>query len=545
MHHDQKRRGTRLGGGLLLVAAMVLQACGGGGGAAGESVFGYTGSGSSGGSGGSGSNNQSGNTALLASSSYAQQCAPGNTEAAASLRSASLTREKQWLRAYFDEAYLWREEVPAVNADAAAYSGSHVGTALAAYFDALVSPAVTASGAPRDRFSFMTSTREWNQLSAAGVSLGYGLEWSRRSATPPRELRLAYVEPGSPAAQAGLQRGDVLVTVDGTSADAGDAAGVAVLNAALYPSRAGEVHNFVFSRPSSGALLSPSLAAAEVSLNPVPLSRVISAADGAKVGYLLFNDHIATSEALLINAVQSLRDQGVSELVLDLRYNGGGYLFIASELAYMIAGPGPTSGQVFEQLRFNSRRQAETSSANARTPFYDTSCVLVNGNCSQSRSLPTLGLSRVYVLAQNGTCSASEAVINGLRGVNVEVRLIGGTTCGKPYGFTAKDNCGYSYFPIEFVGTNAKGFGDYADGFVPGGNGLTGVPGCRVADDLSRALGDSSEGMLAAALQHRLSGQCPAQPQGASRARALSAQDGLPLSEGAAARRNRIAGGRP
>jgi hypothetical protein len=93
----------------------------------------------------------------------------------------------------------------------------------------------------------------------------------------------------------------------------------------------------------------------------------------------------------------------------------------------------------------------------------------------------------------------------------VDVRLIGGTTCGKPYGFTAKDNCGVSYFPIEFKGVNNKGFGDYSDGFIPGTGTLpTNVPGCKVADDYTKQLGDPAEGMLAAALNFRATGACPA-----------------------------------
>jgi hypothetical protein len=84
----------------------------------------------------------------------------------------------------------------------------------------------------------------------------------------------------------------------------------------------------------------------------------------------------------------------------------------------------------------------------------------------------------------------------------VDVQLIGTNTCGKPYGFTAKDNCGISYFPVEFQGNNYKGFGDYADGFIPAGTGTTAnnVPGCRVNDDLNKPLGDATEAMIATAL---------------------------------------------
>jgi len=247
----------------------------------------------------------------------------------------------------------------------------------------------------------------------------------------------------------------------------------------------------------------------------------VTTPSGQRAGYLLFNDHIAPAEGQLITAIQGFQDQGLRELVLDLRYNGGGYLYIASELATMIAGATRTAGQPFETLKFNARRSSE----NQATPFYDTSCMLVGNRCTQQQPLPALNLTRVYVLAQSGTCSASESVINSLRGIGVDVLLIGGKTCGKPYGFTAKDNCGISYFPIEFVGVNAQGFGDYADGLEPNAGTTTSntrfVKGCKVADDTLHALGDPAEGMLSAALGHIDSGSCPtsigAQAQAAAR----------------------------
>nr|WP_316642582.1 S41 family peptidase [uncultured Roseateles sp.] len=444
--------------------------------------------------------------ALPASITLAQQCAPDNPHADAANRSGSLSREKLWLRAYFDEAYLWRDQVPYVNADA--YVSSDVPAALDAYFQALKTPQVTPSGARRDQFSFTYPTHDWELLSRVGVSLGYGLEWTQTASGSARRLRIAYVEPVGPAAQAGLQRGDELLSVDGVNANAGDAAGVDRLNAALYPATANELHGFVFQRLAGGQL-SVSLGSTASAKQPVLMRQVFTAADGQKVGHMVFNDHIAPAEAQLIEAVTFFKQQAVTDLVLDLRYNGGGFLYLASQLAYMIAGPERSQGKVFEQLSYNSRRQADTQSADARTPFFNTSCLLVGDSCTSERPLPSLGLKRVYVLSQSGTCSASESIINGLRGVGVEVLLIGGRSCGKPYGFSGKSNCGMSYFPIEFVGVNAKGYGDYADGFVPAGSGGNGVPGCQVADDLQHALGDPQEAMLAAALVHRVSGQCP------------------------------------
>jgi len=276
---------------------------------------------------------------------------------------------------------------------------------------------------------------------------------------------------------------------------------------------------------------------ANITKQPVLTRSVLTDTNGSKVGYLLFNDHLATAEAQLVEAVNYFKGQAITDLVLDMRYNGGGYLYIASELAHMIAGAARTNGQVFEQLSFSAKRSADTNSAKARTPFYDTSTGGVG--------LPSLNLPRVYVLAQSDTCSASESVINGLRGVGVDVRLIGGTTCGKPYGFTAKDNCGISYFPIEFKGVNAQGFGDYADGFVPStASSGANVAGCSAADDMGHALGDPAETMLATALGYRSSANSScqplvarSQPQSAARSGALASTSHLLRGP---ARENRI-----
>jgi hypothetical protein len=251
--------------------------------------------------------------------------------------------------------------------------------------------------------------------------------------------------------------------------------------------------------------------AGAVTKTPVQNVRTL-AAPNHMVGYLLFNDHIATSEQLLINAINQLA--GVTDLVLDLRYNGGGFLDIASELAFMIAGPGPTGGKTFERLNFNDKNPFGVTPAQATTPFH---AVSQGFSGPSTQALPSLGLGRVYVLTGGGTCSASEAIVNGLRGVNIEVNLIGATSCGKPYGFFPTDNCSTTYFAIQFQGVNEKGFGDYTDGFTPT---------CAVADDFTHALGDPAEGRLAGALTYRDTGNCPA-----ASATALSAARTIPDAE--------------
>jgi hypothetical protein len=259
------------------------------------------------------------------------------------------------------------------------------------------------------------------------------------------------------------------------------------------------------------------LSAASVTTVPVPNVRTLDTPSG-RVGYLLFNDHIATAEAGLVDAIRTLKADNVNDLVLDVRYNGGGFLDIASELAYMIAGFVPTAGQPFERVVFNDKNPVTnpvTRQPLMPTPFYSRSLGFVPSLLKENVPLPTLELQRVFVLTTSATCSASESIINALRGVDVQVIQIGGTTCGKPYGFFPHSNCGTTYFSIEFQGLNAKNFGDYADGFTPAntvGRGGVPVPGCAINDDFSHALGDPAEAMLAAALAQRMGASCPAPP---------------------------------
>lgn len=456
-------------------------------------------------------------TTSSGSASYAQQCAPDNPyrfDVSSVTRTGSVTTEKQWVRAYMDEAYLWYDSIPTVDASAPEYSGPmstldsrKVPLPISNYFSALKTRQVTPSGALTDKFSFTYPSVAWQQLAQSGVTSGYGIEWvSINRSAPNRLLRVAAVQPNSPAAAAGIRRGDNLKTVDG--ADFATSADTTTLNGGLSPT-SGSVHNLVFSR-AGAADISASMTAGSVTIDPVPLTSVVPDPNGRKVGYIHFTDHIASSEAKLIDAITSLKSQNVADLVLDLRYNGGGYLYIASELSYMIAGPSRLAGKYFEKLQYNAKRVSDN--AKPTTPFYSDSCILEGNNCTESKPLPTLNLGRVFIIAQGDTCSASESIINALRGVDVEVHLIGNTTCGKPYGFVARDNCGISYFPIEFRGINAKGFGDYADGFSPT-SGMptdTNLPGCTAADDLDKPLGNTTERMLNTALTRAATGACPA-----------------------------------
>ncbi|MBA5608002.1 PDZ domain-containing protein [Duganella sp. FT3S] len=403
-------------------------------------------------------------------------------------RQGTLADEQNWLTSIIDATYLWYKEIPA---------GLKMGDypTPIAWFNVLKTPRITASGRPKDRFHFTYPTEAWNAMSSNGVELGYGLTWQRNAdPSQPRTWLATVVEPGSPADLAGVRRGDRLLEVDGAAiADSGDSAVAARLNAGLFPATAGESHRLRLRR--DGATREVSLVSARLSMLPVREVKVIETAAG-KTGYLLFRQHNGVAEAALVDAIATFKAAGIDELVLDMRYNGGGLLSIASELAYMIAGPEATAGKVFERsIHSDHVKPQPPLGFSDKASGYPAPRPLKPGS-----ALPYLGLKRVTVLTTAGTCSASESVINSLRGIDVEVNLVGDPTCGKPYAFVPLENCGTTYFSIQFQGVNNKGFGDYADGFQPT---------CRAGDDLAHALGDPSEGMLAAALAYGVSGICP------------------------------------
>jgi carboxyl-terminal processing protease len=192
---------------------------------------------------------------------------------------------------------------------------------------------------------------------------------------------------------------------------------------------------------------------------------------------------------------------------------------LAAQIAYMLAGTQSNDGinpRIFETSQFNDKYPSTnpvTGQAITPTPFINET--IGWQNLAEGLPLPALNLSRVFVLTGSSTCSASEAIINGLRGIDINVIQIGSITCGKPYGFYGTDNCGNTYFTIQLKGVNEKGFGEYADGFkAANSNEQYGVslPGCSVGDDFEHLLGDPLEARFKAALDYRDFQTCPNPP---------------------------------
>ncbi len=436
--------------------------------------------------------------------------------------------EKMWLRSWSDETYLWYDEID--DNDPRPFE-------VLAYFNQLKTNERTDSGSLKDNFHFSQSTEEYNERTQSGVSSGYGISWEFVRNTAPRELIVRYTEPGSPADLAGVERGDEVRFVDDVDfVNASTQEDIDILNAGLFPDDSGEIHRFTFFKPAIGGQAGSTqvidLVSASVEIVPVQNVAVLDTPIG-RVGYMQFNTYIRAAQPGLIDAFNQFNNEGITDLVVDLRYNGGGLLAMASQLAYMVAGSAQTDGLTFETTQYNDKNPTQspvTGRDLSPTPFYDREIDYAAGQFT-SNQLPSTNLTRVFVLATGSTCSASEAFINGLRGIDVEVVLIGDTTCGKPYGFFPQDNCGTTYFTIQFTGINEKGFGEYSDGFIPTPTPqfAAEVQGCQVEDDFTRGLGDINEGMFSAALSYAETGECPIEPNLASKRSLTETKQGLAI----------------
>jgi carboxyl-terminal processing protease len=272
---------------------------------------------------------------------------------------------------------------------------------------------------------------------------------------------------------AGLKRGDTVVSINGVAA----ADMLMSQQFGLSPGREGEVADVVIDRGAGATAYR--LSAATYTLTPVTSVAVLTLSDGRKAGYLSLKDFITAAEAPLADAFTSFAAQGATELILDLRYNGGGRISTSTLLASLVAGVN-RNGLDFARLNFNSRHQADNFAFKL-------------GGVTRS------GYGRVVVLTGSRTCSASELIVNGLKPY-VNVVTLGNTTCGKPVGFVPQTNCASTYSAVNFESLNANGQGRYYDGI-----GAT----CAAADDFSGVLGDASEKLTAAAIGYLQTGNCP------------------------------------
>ncbi|MBE0366553.1 S41 family peptidase [Pseudoalteromonas aurantia] len=411
-------------------------------------------------------------------------------------QAGSIQHEKMWLRSLTHSTYLWYDEVE--DNDPKNFDS------VSQYFDSLKTFQTTPSGNQKDQFHFTQTYDAYKKESQSGVSSGYGLRWAAISTKPPRIYRVAYMQDNSPAALAGFKRGDTIVAINNIDINSNNTE--ALING-LSPTN-GSTHTFTISRSGQTESIDIAVTAGDIALSPVQNAKTFTAGEKT-VGYVQFNQFISAGQAGLISAFNQFNNANVNALVLDMRYNGGGLVDMAAQLGYMVAG---ASNSTFSQTIHNDKQSAKNRSVGFERR-------MINWDTLQytDTTLPSLNLDTVYILSTASTCSASELIINGLRGIDVNVVLIGSKTCGKPYGFTPAPNCGQVYYTVQFKSANAKGFGDYADGFTPIDSdlgatelGLTAnVSGCTVADDFTQPLGNPNEAQLQAALTHIETGGCP------------------------------------
>ena len=439
--------------------------------------------------------------------------------------------EKFWQRSFNNRTYLFYDEVTDVDPAAIDPLTSAEYTRLG-YFDILKTTATTPSGKDKDEFHFTQDTAERFERVSTGASASYGAQYAFLASAPPRDVRIAFTEADSPFAAANVVRGAKILSINGI--DAINGANVDGLNAGLFPSEAGVETVFEFEDTPGAEPRTVTVTSAIVTSDPVFATEVIEQGDD-KIGYVAFNTFgTVVAQDRLYETFNTLADEGIDDLVLDLRYNGGGFIAIASQLGYMIAGA-QTAGQTFEVPRFNDKfpnTDPITGEPIQPTPFYNTTLNFGSStNLTPGLPLPTLDLDRVFILSTAGTCSASELVLNSLQGIDVEVILVGDTTCGKPFGFYTTDNCGVSYSTVQFQTVNAKGFGDYADGFTPNDGSTEAfgvlVDGCVIPDDFSAQLGDTDEALLNGALTYASTDACPVAPAAQAKSAPNLAQRGV------------------
>lgn len=398
----------------------------------------------------------------------------GGSDGPSGSASCDVAAQNRWLRDYMLDWYYWSGVSP--NPDPAGYAS------VASYFDALRFPG--AGTVPADRWSYFQSSASYNQFFAEGRTLGYGVFVNGIELELPLKVRMT--EPQSPAAAAGLQRGDTIVSINGRSA-----AELVAANdfAVLSPAQEGDRIELVVD--SGSGPRNVTLIATTYTLTPVPVSALLDVPGGAKAGYVVLKDFITQAEQPLRDAFASFRAAGATELIIDLRYNGGGRVSTAAMLASQVVGA-VRSGQLFTELRYNAAHQASNS------PY-------------RYADAPGPAFGRVVVLTGPRSCSASELVVNGLA-PHANVVTIGAATCGKPFGFSPVESCATTFSAVNFQSYNAAGEGDYYDG----------IPAtCAARDEFSGTLGDPAESLTAAAVSYLGAGSCAVASSG-ERARALA-----------------------
>ena len=327
-----------------------------------------------------------------------------------------------------------------------------------------------------DRFSWFIEDYEIQNQQFQGISKSFGFRLTpvKINAGGDVIFYIKFVSSNSPASNAGINRGDIINAINGV-----------IINESNYSTvtqdLSEETVNLSFVTESGGILTATgdkTITSVVLSDNPVHVTKIFNDIDGKKVGYLVYNGFRSSYNDELNAAFELFKNEGIVELILDLRLNGGGSVSTSAYLASMIYANAGT--EKFAELKFNSKN----TSNNSTYEFQNTLNVFSeDGTKIGEETINRLStISKLYVLTSSGTASASEMIINGLRPF-IPVKLIGETTYGKNVGsITLYDSPSSGYTressankdhkfamqPIVFQIFNKNGESDYTQGFLPG-----------------------------------------------------------------------------
>jgi carboxyl-terminal processing protease len=378
-----------------------------------------------------------------------------------------------WIYDTMKSYYLWESQL-------AAKASTDNKLAPADYFESiLVKPGEL------DRFSWIQEDVAELTASLQGVNKVVGIRFTpfySNTAKTKVALSVAYALKGSPADKAGLKRGDFIVKVNGSELTPDN-------YSAAFSS---DNLKFTLGDYNGSEIIANAktvdVVKAEVQTNPIQHYSIIEKGT-KKIGYLVYLQFLTQFDNDMRNVFKEFKAKGVNELVLDLRYNGGGYITSSEILSSLIV-------KNLKPGTLMSRQEWNTSLTSAYKTKYGND-VFDSEWLNESNNLGTLN--RVYILTSAGTASASELVINNLKPY-MDVILIGDHTYGKNVGSITlsddKKRWKWGMQPIVLRTVNSLGQSEYGtkDGFIPN---------FKVADNAIPFLpfGDENETLLSVAIQ--------------------------------------------
>ena len=415
----------------------------------------------------------------------------------------SLRSRQDFALAALNSDYLFPETLP-TNTDPTPFA------TVSDYLDFLTA---TARAQRRDRFfTFITSIADENAFNNSGATAGFGIRIS--TDVPARRTFINEAFEGAPALAAGIDRGAEILAI-GTSAttlrsvsDIIAAEGSAGVSNALGPSTAGTTRLLRISDAQGVRELS--VTKANFALSPVSSrygARILDD-NGRRIGYLNLRTFISTADPQLRASFDQFRAAGITQFIIDFRYNGGGLVSTAELMGDLLGGNRATS-EVFSFTRFRPERANNNSTRRFRP---------------QAQSVAPV---RIAFIGTGSTASASELVINSfIPYFGGNLALVGANTFGKPVGQIAIDRaaCDDRLRVVAFSTANSAN----ADGYF---NGLAGSvsSSCQAADDISRPLGDPQEASTRAALDFLAGRSCPPIPAGGQTGQSVRASGAEPI----------------